>query len=77
MVIYTYLDGKLTTKLRKGGLKYIKSYLEVPKVWIAILSSLEYEYMNAGNGQNWLSSISTIFSNLFVINIHNSVVQGY
>ena len=31
-----------------------------------------YEYMNVGNGQN-----SVIFSNLFVINIHNSVVQGY
>ena len=36
-----------------------------------------YEYMNVGNGQNWLSSINTILSNLFVINIHNSVVWGY
>ena len=33
--------------------------------------------MNARNGQDWPNGTDTIFSNLFAINIHNSVVWGY
>ena len=36
-----------------------------------------YEYMNMGNGQNWPSTTNTIFSNLLVINIHNSIFWGH
>ena len=37
MIICTLLDSQVTAKLKKGWFKYIKSCLEVPKVWIAIL----------------------------------------
>ena len=37
MTICTLLDGQVTAKLRKSQLGYVKSCLEVPKVWIAIL----------------------------------------
>ena len=33
-----------------------------------------YEYMNVGNGQDRPNGTNTIFSNLFVINIYNSVI---
>ena len=36
-----------------------------------------YECMNVGMERIDLSGTNTILSNLFVINIYNSVVQGY
>ena len=77
MVIYTQLDGRINAKMRESGLKCIKSHPEVPKVWIAIpfpWNIWTYEYMN---GQDWPSGTNTIFSNLFVINIYNSIVWGH
>ena len=55
--------SKVILKSQKYELQY--DFLEI------------YEYMNVRNGQDWLSGTNTIYSNLFVINIYNSVVWGY